>query len=238
MALAPTRGPVAEDPRLARSEVVARHLEEEIARLALPPGHRVGSRDDLRHRFRVAPATVNEAVRILQGRGVIATRPGPRGGIFVAAPNSRVRFRGMLLGFNLDDAPYSDCLIVRNALEPLVCYEAMKRCTKRDYRALRSSIDAMRGSAVDARAFLRSDWDLHRRIADLGANAPLKSLYKTLLDFVEEGIGGAVATETFNPARSIEIHERLIEAIIAKDVHKLDAAIKDHEPMVSQLFPN
>jgi DNA-binding FadR family transcriptional regulator len=228
----------ADFPRPARSEVVARQLEAEIARLALPSGHRVGSRDELRHRFQVAPATINEAVRILQGRGLVATRPGPRGGIFVADPDSRIRFRGMVLGFDVDDAPYSDCLIVRNALEPLVCYEAMKRCSRQDHRILRRGLNEMQAASHDAREFLRSDWNLHRRIARMGSNAPLKSLYLTLLDFVEGGIGEAVATSAFDPARSIEIHRHLIEAIIAKDIAELEIAIKDHEPMVGQLIPD
>ncbi len=61
--------------RVSRAELVARELEREIVddRQA---GERLGSKDDLRKRFGVAVATVNEAVRLLETRGLIEARPG------------------------------------------------------------------------------------------------------------------------------------------------------------------
>ena len=49
-------------------------------------GERLATKDDLRKRFRVAVATVNEAMRRLETRGLIEARPGPGGGVFVARP--------------------------------------------------------------------------------------------------------------------------------------------------------
>lgn len=61
--------------RVSRAELVARELEREIVddRQA---GERLGTKDDLRKRFGVAVATVNEAVRLLETRGLIEARPG------------------------------------------------------------------------------------------------------------------------------------------------------------------
>jgi GntR family transcriptional repressor for pyruvate dehydrogenase complex len=39
----------------------------------------------------VAPATLTEAVRLLQERGLVTVRPGPKGGIFVARPDPFAR---------------------------------------------------------------------------------------------------------------------------------------------------
>src|SRR4051794_41433642 len=76
-------------PRVPRAEAVARDLEAEILGGRLAPGARIGTKDDLRHRFGVAVATVNEAVRLLETRGLIEARPGPGGGAFVAASSVR-----------------------------------------------------------------------------------------------------------------------------------------------------
>ena len=62
--------------RVSRAELVARELEREIAD-GLKAGHRLGTKDDLRKRFRVAVATLNEAMRLLEMRGLIEARPGP-----------------------------------------------------------------------------------------------------------------------------------------------------------------
>jgi len=65
--------------RVSRAEAVARQLESEILG-GLEPGVRIGTKEDLRVRFGVAVATVNEAVRLLEMRGLIEARPGPGGG--------------------------------------------------------------------------------------------------------------------------------------------------------------
>src|SRR5207237_2073986 len=48
--------------RVSRAELVARELEREITD-ERQPGERLGTKEDLRKRFGVAVATVNEAVR-------------------------------------------------------------------------------------------------------------------------------------------------------------------------------
>ena len=52
--------------RVPRAEAVARDLEAQILGGGLAPGERLGTKDDLRQRFGVAVATVNEAVRLLE----------------------------------------------------------------------------------------------------------------------------------------------------------------------------
>src|ERR671933_1664313 len=79
--------------RVPRAEAVARDLEAEIFGGRLTPGDRLGTKDDLRRRFRVAVATVNEAVRLLETRGLVEARPGPGGGVFVAASSARVALK-------------------------------------------------------------------------------------------------------------------------------------------------
>src|SRR4051812_44075816 len=59
--------------RVSRAESVARELESEIL-AGVEPGTRIGTKDELRRRFGVAVATVNEAVRLLELRGLISVR--------------------------------------------------------------------------------------------------------------------------------------------------------------------
>ncbi len=51
--------------RVSRAQLVARELEREILDQR-DPGDRLGTKEDLRKRFGVAVATVNEAVRLLE----------------------------------------------------------------------------------------------------------------------------------------------------------------------------
>lgn len=220
--------------RISRAEGLARHLAEEIVEGELKAGSRLGTKEDLRQRFRVATATVNEALRLLETRGMIEARPGPGGGVFVASPSSRVRLSHVVLGFKAGDAPFSDVLAVRNALEPLVCQEAAKHCTARDARALRALIARLERAVSDPVAFLHVNWELHRRLANMGANAPLKALYLTLLDYVEDGLQAVAPDESFDGQGNLEIHGELTEAIIAGTPARLANAIESHMPIVTR----
>jgi DNA-binding IclR family transcriptional regulator len=73
---------------MPRSEVLTRIIEGEIAQRRLPAGYRFGTRAELRRRFNVAMATVNETIRVLEMRRIVEARPGPGGGVFVAASAS------------------------------------------------------------------------------------------------------------------------------------------------------
>src|ERR1700729_1543342 len=95
--------------RVSRAELVARELEREITD-ERESGGRVRTKEDLRKRFGVAVATVNEAVRLLEMRGMIEARPGPGGGVFVARPEVRIAMMHTVLGFPPASTSYRDYL--------------------------------------------------------------------------------------------------------------------------------
>jgi GntR family transcriptional repressor for pyruvate dehydrogenase complex len=129
--------------RVSRAEAVARDVEAEILGEGTPPGERLGTKEELRQRFGVAVATVNEAVRLLETRGLIEARPGPGGGVFVARSSVRVALKRDGLEGSWGAAAFGDCLAVRNGLEPLVCREAARHHTDEDIHALHKILAAM-----------------------------------------------------------------------------------------------
>src|ERR1700691_4392461 len=77
----------------SRAEDVVVYVEGAIDERGLRPGDHIGTRADLRDETGVARATINEAIRLLQERQRIVLRPGPGGGLFVAATDPVVRLR-------------------------------------------------------------------------------------------------------------------------------------------------
>ena len=220
--------------RVSRAATIARVLETEIVQEGLEPGTHLGTKAYLRQRFSVAAATINEVLRILDDRGVIDARPGPGGGVFVSSPSARTKLSHLVLGFNVADAPFSECLVVRNALEPLVCHDAARLRRPKDSKELRSIVKRMEKAVDDPAEYLRLNWQLHRRLAALSDNATLKSLYLTLLDYVESGLQDVRYDELGDARSNLEIHRGLIEAIIAGVSEELDVAIEAHTPIVER----
>src|SRR3989454_8731886 len=120
--------------RVSRAEEIAHELEVEITGGGLRPGDWLGTKDGLRQRFGVAVATINEAIRLLEMRRYVEARPGPGGGIFVAAASTRVRLGNLILGFKWGSTSFADCIDVRNALEFPVCLEAARHRRPSDIR--------------------------------------------------------------------------------------------------------
>jgi GntR family transcriptional regulator, transcriptional repressor for pyruvate dehydrogenase complex len=214
--------------RLSRAEALARELEEEISAGLLTTGDRIGTKEQLRQRFNVAAATVNEAVKLLDTRGLIEARPGPGGGVFVAGPASRMRSGPLIMGFEWTEATTADYHEVRGALEPLICRHAARNHTDWDIRALQAILAKMQESLDNPQVYMRYNTIFHRRIAKLTSNAPLRSLYLTLLDFFERDLGREPFPAVLNPV-NIDIHQELLNAIDLGEGPGLEAAMRRHD---------
>jgi DNA-binding FadR family transcriptional regulator len=214
-------------PRVSRAAYVAGELEREILDAGYPPGERLGTKEDLRERFGVAVATVSEALRLLETRGLTEARPGPGGGIFVGRPVTRVTLMRNVLGLVSDATAHRDCLIVRDALEPLICRDAAHRRRAEDVRAMEGIVAQMALHEGDPREWFPLNWELHRLIATLTPNAPLRTIYCALIEQVASTIDRAVYHE-FDGAASTAIHRNLVAGVAEGNGPLLEAAITAH----------
>src|SRR3982074_2929687 len=123
--------------RLSRADEPARAVEDDISAGVLSTGDRLGTKEDLRVHFNVAVATVNEAIKLLESRGLVEARSGPGGGVFVASPSARMRQGPLMRGFQRADSASADYHEVRGALEPLICRQAARHHNPEDIRTLR-----------------------------------------------------------------------------------------------------
>lgn len=231
--MVPTRLLVTRDDgvRVSRAESVAMTLAEEIARRELTEGHRLGTKEELRKQYGVAAGTINEALRILDIRGLVEVRPGLGGGVFVTVPPDEPHHGS--IGLDIDaDATIAEWREIRDSLEPVVCRKAARRCSSRDAVALRRVIDQMRAATGDPTGFMSLNFTLHRRLAEIGDNPPLTRLYLRLLEIIEAVFQEEVKRDpAYDPPVNLAIHEELVEAIIAGSPEELDQAIKRHTPM-------
>ncbi|HUA06471.1 MAG TPA: FCD domain-containing protein [Solirubrobacteraceae bacterium] len=214
--------------RVSRAELVARELEREIID-EREAGERLGTKDDLRKRFGVAVATINEAVRLLETRGLIEARPGPGGGVFVSGPATRVAMSHVVLGFKSGSTSYEECLEVRDALEPLIESHAARYHRATDIRDLNRIVKRMEAARDDPATFFKCNWVLHRRIAQLCRNGPLRGMYLALIDFLETSVDHAEFSD-FDGQTMVAVHRNLVKAIDEGEGPGLDAAIEAHHP--------
>ena len=219
----------ADVPRLYAAEELALRIERHIVSEHLPPGSRLGTKAEIRDRYEFAGGTVNEAVILLETRGMVEARPGPGGGLFVATPASRARLDLLLRELLVDSPRVADCLDLRSALEPAVCSDAARHCGARDAAELREVLAAMRRDGSEPGERPVENLRLHRRIAATAASPLLRVVYLATLDLLEE-VGGRPSDPCpLDREDAIEVHEELVEALIDGRRERLARAVERHD---------
>ncbi|MBZ4322980.1 FCD domain-containing protein [Streptomyces huiliensis] len=173
----------------SRAETAADRVAERVARSR--PGARLGTKEELRAECGVSVGTFNEALRLLQTRGLVTVRPGPGGGLFAAQPpqppppapaTPRDAWAEALDGQRPEDARR-----VRDALDPLLVADALWHASPADVAELRGLLAplAEAADAADPAAFASADRRLRARLAALSPGGLLRALYDGLLPLAE-----------------------------------------------------
>jgi len=198
------------------------------------PGDRLGTKVTLRELCEVSVGTFNEAVKLAQSRGYVTSRPGPGGGIFVAERSPIVRLGNSVLALSGDATSVADAVRMRDALDPLLVEDALWHSSATDIRTMRGCLAEMATArdALDPVAFLRANWSLHARIADVSPSAILRSVYISLLDLIESHTLSVAGTEDrplpdYISARYL-LHEQLVDAIESRDQSAALRRIAEH----------
>lgn len=211
---------------------LAQELADQIAAMTATaePDTHLGTKAQLRAQWGVAAATLNEALRLLQARGVVRLRTGPSGGVFVATPEPLVRIGQALVSAHGNPTSIVDAVALRDALDPLTVLEASRYRTTNDIRTLREQLDRMNEAIPDDTAFALEIWEFHRMIVRIGRNEMLREISLGLLEILASNtqivVPGSKTPEM--KLRRVLVHEQLVDAIESGDPARCSAASRNH----------
>ncbi|MGV0037060.1 FadR/GntR family transcriptional regulator [Mycobacterium colombiense] len=228
---------------LSRPEQAA----EQLASMAMSaqPGQRLGTKDELRAACGVSVGTFNEALRMVQARELVTVRSGPGGGLFASRQSPLVRFGNAMLSLDDDAASLADAFRLRHALDPLLVQDALEHASAHDVATLRGQLDQMKIAAAnaDSIAFIRANWELHIRLAEISPSPLLRSFYLHLLEVTDSHL--LMAEPVHDESLSDYLHSRydlhvaLIDAIAEHNPHALEL-IREHNatgPRIGEASP-
>jgi DNA-binding FadR family transcriptional regulator len=162
-------------PRRAFEDVILQ-LKQAVAEGRLTVGDRLPHERELAGLFGVSRQSVREALRMLEGFGVLSARRGvgPESGWTVSGDGTSGLSALLDLYSTLRGIPLADLLEVRESLEMLSARSAAARATTQERAALVAATKDM-SAITDASEFLAADAEFHVMIARASGNnlAPL-----------------------------------------------------------------
>jgi GntR family transcriptional repressor for pyruvate dehydrogenase complex len=214
------------DTPRADNATAATTVADALAQLILrelPPGSTLPSEADLATRYAVSRLTIREAVKLLEGRGLLAIARGrkavvrePDGAAFADFLTSVIRY---------DPKGLFDLIEVRLSLEVQSATLAAKRATRAGIAAIESELQGMRDSVGSAGALLTQEQELsfhthdvgfHEAVALASGNRVLGFLFEAMAQPLREGFfisrrGHEKRGHTIFD--TIEAHQRVLDCI-------------------------
>jgi DNA-binding FadR family transcriptional regulator len=199
---------------LSRAQQVAVEVENEILDAHIPVGASLGRRTDLMKRFAVSPTVINEALRILRDRGLVAVKPGPGGGVSVASRPPQVRLGAIDLWFTGAGSDPLDLFEARMHLEETLTRVAVDRAGPSDIRDMEWALESMR-SADDPRAYLEANMRLHLAVARAARIPILTGMYEAIIAIISGTLTRAavIADHEEMYAHNLAVHTEIVAAI-------------------------
>ena len=213
-----------------RGQAAADHLAAQIA--TMDEGDRLGTKKELSTRLGIAGATLNEAIRLLQERGLVTLRSGPKGGIFVSRPDPLTRLRRSLIPLRDQPDLVEGALEVQESLQALTALNALRQRTEQDITELRRQLTLLEGAVTDDHAFAAALRRFDETISAIGTNQILQTVYRGVLAYVEanERPDRAPARTDSDRRRALRLHQQLVDAIVEQDERACRRAIRAMAP--------
>lgn len=153
-------------------EQVIQAIEEQIMSGALSVGDPLPPERDLAAKLQVSRAGVREAIRVLEGQGVLTSQVGSGAvaGTFVASATSEALTRLLRLHVGLSNFPAEDVVEARVLLERSSAASAATHASATGLAGIREQLEQMDAPGVTRTAFNSADTGFHVAIAEASGN--------------------------------------------------------------------
>ncbi|TAK26382.1 MAG: FadR family transcriptional regulator [Chloroflexota bacterium] len=201
------------------------YLMELILSGELAPGDYLPAEPELCKNLNVSRATVREAVRILEARGLVERRHGV--GILIVDRSRQAAAYSVGLMLQRHKSSIRDLFEVRLGLECQAAALAATRATDSDIQLMAQAIETMRRQSSTVEEYVEADLNFHLRLAESTHNSVLVALTDTVHDLLLETVRSTYVLDG-RTARRLRDHSRVLEAIASHGPLGAEAAMRAH----------
>jgi len=172
------------------AEEVGQRIKGSIFDGTFASGEKLPSEHDMALQFGVSQITVRQAVRVLESAGIVYTKQGVEGGIFVAEADTAAVSSYLSDMLRLKKVTQSDLFMSRYVFEPDISATVTREWRKGELKDLDDNIDLARrtlagGDAVGARL---CNLTFHRILCAITKNPVIIFALNAVFDVLEENV--------------------------------------------------
>jgi GntR family transcriptional repressor for pyruvate dehydrogenase complex len=205
------------------SQVIVNQIKLLMREGKLANGDRLPSERDLCKRFGVSRVTVREALRVLEGSGLIEIRVGARGGSFVSSPTMERLGEGLADLMALSPLTPSDVTEARTVIEVGILPFVVERATEADIANLRRMVEEGHAALSRNAYTMNLSAAFHVGVATSAHNPAIESLVQSFHGPLLLSLRQARIVAPAMGRKGTEEHAALVDAIEKRNV---EAAIQ------------
>ena len=214
-------------PRLY--EQVVSEIEAWIAENGLEVGDRLPPERELAAKLGVSRATVSQALVAMEVVGMVSVRHGD--GVVLVEPPGSTRVVNALRR-HAQQLP--EIIEARDALETKLAALAAERRTESDLAAMDEALELMERDIASGGRGVEGDERFHAAVTAAGHSPLLAKLMVEISDLIRETRIASLA-QPGRPASSLQGHQKIADAIRARDAGAAALAMQQHVAMVSDV---
>ncbi|MEW6375443.1 MAG: GntR family transcriptional regulator [Thermodesulfobacteriota bacterium] len=195
------------------SDQIIEQIRNAILSGRFKPGDKVASEKELMSEFGVSKATLREALRVLEGMGLVEIRKGITGGVFIAEVDMKTTIHGIINFLHFKTVSVKDITMIRYLLEPPVAQIAALRIQPEDIVKLENMI---LDDPVIPRTIVSREIGFHRYLARMTEN-PILIL---VMDFIDNILNDIKFQLDLGPEfyhKVAKSHRAILECLKQKD---------------------
>ena len=191
----------------------------------LNPGDRLPPERELANQLNVSRASVREAMRLLDTKGLVVIRPGA--GTFITEDTVEAIVQSFSSLLYDDSNVARDVFEMRLILEPHVVALAAQRATDSDIRAMDEILDGQEADIAAGRTGVEFDSEFHFAIARATQNSALIAVMQAISDLLSQSRDASLQS----PERSrlsLQSHRQILAAIKMRQTEVAEEAMHEH----------
>jgi DNA-binding FadR family transcriptional regulator len=213
-------------------ENLVNQLEDAILSGSFKPGEKLPSSSELEACMGASRGTLREALRILQQKGLVESRVGVKGGIFVREANTDPVTEGLAQLIRLQKISLDDLAEFRQAIESGLIRLVAKRISDPDIEILKGYLPTLRKQACRGaggwHGFLEIEVDLRKELIRISKSL----LYKAVLTPIHENIFSYAAPfisgKDANVEEALDDWSQIVDALATGDTERAVFYTRDH----------